>query len=361
MDDLREFKCPCCGGAIAFDSNVQKMKCPSCDTEFEMDTLRAYDEALRGDGQDEINWETNAGSRWQEGEEDGMRVYSCHSCGGEIVCDENTAATSCPYCGNPVVMTGNLSGSLRPDLVIPFKLDKKAAKAGLTKHLAKKFFLPSVFREQNHIDEVKGVYVPVWLFDADVSGNLRYRATRVRVWGDANYVYTEHSHYEVLRGGSVAFSAVPVDGSSAMPDDLMESIEPFDLSEAVDFQTAYLAGYLADKYDVDAEHSVDRANERVRHSVEQIFESTVSGYNTVVPEGGSVNVKNGRARYVMCPVWLLSTTWNGENYIFAMNGQTGKFVGNLPLDKSKYAKTFALVAAATAAACTAVYALVGLL
>ena len=299
MDELREFKCPCCGGAIEFSSEAQKMKCPYCDTEFEMETLRAYDESLREDGHDDIHWETSGGTEWRAGEEEGMRVYSCRSCGGEIVCDENTAATSCPYCGDPVVMTGsNLSGALRPDLVIPFKLDKKAAKAGLEKHLANKYFLPAVFRSQNHIDEIKGIYVPVWLFDADVSGNFRYRATQIRTWSDSDYIYTETSHFAVLRGGNVSFASVPVDGSSAMPDDIMESIEPFDISDAVDFQTAYLSGFLADKYDVDAEESIDRANERVRHSTEQAFASTVSGYSSVMPEGGSMNVRNGKAKYV---------------------------------------------------------------
>lgn len=361
MDELREFKCPCCGGAIEFSSEAQKMKCPYCDTEFEMETLRAYDESLREDGHDDIHWETSGGTEWRAGEEEGMRVYSCRSCGGEIVCDENTAATSCPYCGNPVVMTGNLSGALRPDLVIPFKLDKKAAKAGLEKHLANKYFLPAVFRSQNHIDEIKGIYVPVWLFDADVSGNFRYRATQIRTWSDSDYIYTETSHFAVLRGGNVSFASVPVDGSSAMPDDIMESIEPFDISDAVDFQTAYLSGFLADKYDVDAEQSIDRANERVRHSTEQAFAATVSGYSSVMPEGGSMNVRNGKAKYVLFPVWLLNTTWNGKKYMFAMNGQTGKFVGNLPLDRAKYAKTFALITAATAAVCTAIYAIANLL
>ena len=156
----------------------------------------------------------------------------------------------------------------------------------------------------------------------------------------------------------------------------MESIEPFDISDAVDFQTAYLSGFLADKYDVDAEQSIDRANERVRHSTEQAFASTVSGYSSVMPEGGSMNVRNGKAKYVLFPVWLLNTTWNGEKYMFAMNGQTGKFVGklpiswgrffawaggNLPLDRAKYAKTFALITAATAAVCTAIYAIANLL
>ena len=134
MAALQEYKCPCCGGAIAFDSAVQKMKCPFCDTEFEMDTLTAYDDQLKEEQSDEMNWETDAGSQWEEGETDGLRTYSCKSCGGEIVGDENTAATACPYCGNPVVMMGQFSGALKPDYIIPFKLDKKAAKAALNRH-----------------------------------------------------------------------------------------------------------------------------------------------------------------------------------------------------------------------------------
>lgn len=135
MQTLQEYKCPCCGGAIAFDSTLQKMKCPYCDTEFEMEALEGYDAELQSEKSDNMEWETSAGGDWQEGETDGLRSYVCKSCGGEIVGDANTAATACPFCGNPVVMMGQFSGALKPDLVIPFKLDKKAAKAGLMKHL----------------------------------------------------------------------------------------------------------------------------------------------------------------------------------------------------------------------------------
>lgn len=138
----------------------------------------------------------------------------------------------------------------------------------------------------------------------------------------------------VHRGGSVGFEYVPVDGSTKMADDLMESIEPFNCGEAVDFQTAYLAGYLADKYDVTAEESIDRANERVKKSTEQAFAETVIGYDTVVAENTSVQFHGGKAKYALYPVWLLNTTWNGNKYTFAMNGQTGKFVGDLPVDKA---------------------------
>lgn len=338
MAAIQEYKCPCCGGAIAFDSTIQKMKCPYCDTEFEMETLASYDSELRSEQADDMSWQMDSDNAWQEDELGSLNAYVCNSCGGEITCDENTAATSCPFCGNPVVMTGQLSGALRPDYVIPFKIDKNAAKEALKKHYEGKRLLPKVFKDQNHIDDIKGIYVPFWLFDTGAHVNMRYKATKVRSWSDNNYDYTETKHYTVSRGGQIQFESVPVDGSVKMPDDLMESIEPFHISEAVDFQTAYLAGYLADKYDVSAEQSAGRANERIRKSAEDAFYETVKGYSTVIKETGSIQLQNAKVSYALFPVWLLSTSWNGQNYLFAMNGQTGKMVGDLPLDKAAYRK-----------------------
>lgn len=340
MSELLEYKCPCCGGAVEFNSTVQKMKCPFCDTEFDVETLKSYDDELKKEQKDDMTWGTTAGGDWQDGETDGMRVFVCKSCGGEIIADENTAATSCPYCDNPVVMTGQFSGDLRPDYVIPFKLDKKAAKENFLKHLKGKRLLPKIFKDENHIDEIKGVYVPFWLFDTDVNADMKYKATKVRSWSDSKYDYTETSFFSVARGGSLGFQRVPVDGSSKMADDLMESIEPFEFSDAVDFQTAYLAGYLADKYDVTEKESIKRANKRVKNSTENEFANTVKGYATVTKEKSSIRFSNAKAQYALYPVWILNTTWNNEKYTFAMNGQTGKFVGNLPVDKRAYWRWF---------------------
>lgn len=339
MATLLEYKCPSCGGALSFDSTAQMMKCPYCDTEFEVEALRQLDEALKTEPQaDDMTWQTEAGSQWQEGETDGLRSYVCQSCGGEIVGDANTAATTCPFCDNPVVMSGQFAGSLRPDLVIPFQLDKQAAKAALLKHLSGKPLLPKVFKDENRIEEIKGVYVPFWIFDADADADIRYHATRTRFWSDSRYNYTETRHFSIHRAGSLGFAGVPVDGSTKMADDLMESIEPYDLSKAVDFQTAYLAGYFADKYDVTAQQSAGRANQRIKASTEQAFASTVIGYSSVIPQRSSVRLNNGKSQYALYPVWLLTTKYRDQLYTFAMNGQTGKMVGNLPMDKGAFFK-----------------------
>ena len=361
MAVLQEFKCPCCDGAIAFDSGSQKMKCPYCDTEFDVESIKSYLDDTTNPQQDDMNWEKSAGGDWQTDELTGLRTYVCESCGGEIVGDENTAATACPFCDNPVVMKGQFAGALRPDLVIPFKLDKKAAKEALKKHYSGKKLLPKVFKDENHIDEVKGIYVPFWLFDAEAHGNMTYKATRVRSWSDSEYYHTQTMHYHVVRAGSMPYKNVPVDGSSKLDDQLMESIEPFDMKDAVDFKTAYLAGYLADKYDVDAEASITRANARIKSSTEEAFRSTVSGYSTVVRESSSVQLKNSSSKYALYPVWLLNTTWRGQKYTFAMNGQTGKMVGDLPVDKGAMWRWFFSVFGLVTAACFAIGWLIWLL
>ncbi len=335
MADLIQYKCPNCAGTIAFDAGAQKMKCPYCDTEFDPEALKDLDDQLEEIAPDDLNWGKTPDGEWAAGETEGMRVYACQSCGGEVIGDATLGATSCPYCGNAVVMKGKFAGDLKPDIVIPFKTNKDDAKAAYLHHLEGKKLLPKVFKSQNHIDEIKGMYVPVWLFDSDVDADINYDATKVRTWEDQEFRYRETSYYKILRSGNMGFAAIPVDGSTKMPDELMESVEPFDVSTAVDFQTAYLAGYLADRYDVAAKDSEGRANERIKQSTEDAFRSTVNGYDSVNTTEESIRLKNGSYKYALYPVWILSTTWNDQKFTFIMNGQTGKMAGNLPMDKGK--------------------------
>ena len=351
MPQLHEYRCPSCGGAIVFDSDSQKMKCPYCSTELEVEALAAYDSVLQETAPEDFRWEQPAGSQWTEGETERLRSYVCNSCGGQVIGDETMAATSCLYCGNSVIVMGQFAGALRPDVVIPFKLNKEAAVEAVQKHYNTKRLLPKAFKNNNHIWQIKGLYVPVWLYDTDVDADFRYRATRTYTWSDSRYIYTRTSHYALLRSGHLGFDLVPVDGSSKMPDALMESIEPYDFSDAVDFQTAYLSGFLADKYDVDVNQSQQRANQRIRESTEDNFRATTGGYLTVTQESASIRLRNGKSRYALYPVWLLNTEWNGKTYTFAMNGQTGKLAGDLPLCVPSFFKwLFGLTALISAAA-----------
>jgi len=331
---LLEYKCPNCTGAINFDPGTQEMVCPYCESRIRVDVFQAMDSGLTDDQKTEaIDWGYE-GMQWRDGEQNGMAIYSCRSCAGEIVGDETLGSTSCPFCNNRIVITSKFSGTLRPDVVIPFKLGKDAAVKALSNHYLGKKLLPKVFKNKNHIDEVKGVYVPFWLFDAEVDAHIEYNAKKIRTWRDNTYDYTETSTYRAIRRGGIGFANVPADGSKAMDDTMMESIEPYHIEEAVGFQTAYLAGYFANKYDVDAKQSAPRANARIKASSEAAFASTLSQYNSVSAVRTDIHQKSGSVKYALLPVWLLTTSWKDKMYTFAMNGQTGEFVGDLPLDKS---------------------------
>ena len=345
MSEIMEYKCPACGGAMEFDSQIQKMKCPYCDTVMEVaeyQNMQQAQESTVTDNSGNVAWKSVGNEQWEAGETDGMRVYSCESCGGEIIADETTGASTCPYCGNRIVMKGQFAGDLRPDAVLPFKLDKEAAKKAYQKFITGRKFLPKVFSKENHIDEIKGVYVPFWLFNADVNADILYDAEEIRRWESGNIEYTERSHYEVRRGGMISFANIPADGSKKMDDALMESIEPFHINEAVPFNPAYLAGYMADRYDVTVEESIARAEKRLRQSTEDAFRSGLQSYEVINTSWSRINISRAGYRYVLYPVWLLNTTWNGKKYTFAMNGQTGKMTGDLPQDDNAIWKSIGI-------------------
>ena len=345
MAKMQEFKCPCCGGSIEFDSSVQKMKCPFCDTEFDVGTLSEYAQTVEEEQPEDMSWSDEAGSEWQDGESEGLRTYVCKSCGGEIVGDANTAATACPFCGSPVVMTGQLSGALKPDYVIPFKVSKKEAIEKLKMHYKGRPYLPKSFKDDNHIEEIQGVYVPFWMFDGKASGEASYKATTSKVYEKGDEEITETRHYEVSRAGSIGFEKIPVDASSKMPDDHMDSIEPYDYSGLKEFSTAYLPGFLADKYDVSVKDSQKRADTRCASTLEDALRGTVTGYDSCTLEHKQIDLKRGKVHYALLPVWMLHTKWNGQDFLFAMNGQTGKMVGDLPTSKGKFWGLFAAIAA----------------
>lgn len=310
MAAIQEYQCPRCGGAIAFDSTIQKMQCPFCHTEFEIETLAGYDRELKSDRADDMSWQ----------------------------CQD----------------------AVQPDLLIPFRVKREAAREALKKHYGGKFLLPGAFKDRNHIDEMRGIYVPFRLFDAGVDVRMRYRATRVRKWSDNEYDYTETRFYEVSRSGKLRLEKIPVECCGRIPDDLMEAIGPFRLSEAVEVQPAYLEDYPVEKYDADAKQSGARVNERIRKRAEDAFSETVKRYAAVTREAGSIRLTDGKVCGALFPVWLLGTTWNGRNYLFVMNGQTGRLAGELPLSQAAYKRWLLGLTGVTGTVLFAVFCLIGL-
>ena len=361
---VTNYQCPACTGPLHFDGASGKLVCDYCGRAYtvaeieelykEKDAKAAQAQAAAEQNEAEESVaeaeegfvdESPEGNPWDDSgihsdwgsEGKGMRAYSCPSCGAELFCEETTGATRCPYCNNPSIIPGQFSGTLKPDYIIPFKLDQKAAEDALRRHYRGKPLLPKVFSRENHIKEIRGIYVPFWLFDGVAEGNITFHATRTHTYRRGDTEYTDTDHFNVYREGRLAFSRVPADGATKMPDGHMDAIEPFRYEELKEFSTAYLPGYLANKYDVSAKENIPRIEKRMKETLLHELHSSVSGYQTCTPQRQSLSIRQGKVSYALLPVWMLNTHWNGNDYLFAMNGQTGKIVGDLPVSKARLA------------------------
>jgi len=343
MDTINSYKCPCCGAPLVFSG--EELKCDSCDNTFPVETMQQMNEGMAEAGGDsKYDWEHYEPRSYEDTNEINLANYSCPSCGAEITGDDTLGSTVCPYCGQSTVVKGQFEGTLCPDYIIPFKVDKKAAMAAFEADFKNAPFLPDEFKSKKKIEEMAGVYVPFWMFDCDCDAAITYNAERITKWSDSNYDYTKTDYYKLFRMGSVGFANIPVDGSKKADDTYMEAVEPYNYADAVNFSGAYLSGYLADKYDVSVEESIERANERVKNSTIQAFDDTTGRYIAVYPEQSRVNFSNGKVRYALLPVWMLNIKYLDKVYQFAINGQTGKVVGEYPVDKNKKWKYFARIA-----------------
>lgn len=325
---VTNYKCPACTGPLQFDASTGKLTCEYCGSAFTVEEIEALyaemdAEAARNAAEAEqqpmdeaTKW---AMDDWGEDAEN-MRSYTCPSCGAALVCDATTAATACPYCGNPTIVPGQFTGMLKPHYILPFKLEKEDAIRALKKHYEGKPLLPDAFKDNNHLQEIKGVYVPFWLFDGTADGDVSYKGTKIRVYQEGDYEITETHHFNIYRSGEMSFSRIPVDASTKMPDDYMDSIEPFDFSAMTEFSTAYLPGYMAEKYDVSADEAGQRADLRAENTTESSLYSTIEGYQTLSETSKAIVMERSEPKYTLLPVWLLTTKWKDKTYLFAMNG-----------------------------------------
>lgn len=358
MSTTVEYRCPHCDGTLSFRSDTQQLTCPFCDSELDPTAVFSYQEAVdESTGTINPQWETyeaDSGSgAWSEEELNDIVVHICRSCNGEIITSKHTAVTSCPYCDHNIFIPKQFADELRPDFVIPFQLNKEQAKEALRSFYRGKPLLNPCFKNENQLDEIQGIYVPFWLFDCDTTNEMHYKTTRVKHRSDARYHYTITEHYSVYRSGKANFDKIPADGSSKMDDTFMEAIEPYHYKDLVDFHPSYFAGFLADKYDVSPERLKKRINQRIRTSVVESFRP--KGYASVTPVTSNIQTNRSSVGYALLPVWVLNTQYQGELHTFMMNGQTGKLVGKLPVDKGRVALMFSGIFASIFAFTSLIY------
>lgn len=235
-DKALDHKCPSCGAPIHFHPSSGTWKCEYCNSSFTLEEMQKSNNASS-----EIH---NQKQETTEEVDDYNEYvsYKCQDCGAEIIADSQTAATFCVYCGNTAILKDKLSGKFAPDYVIPFQKEKEDAEKAF-KELAKgRPFVPKDFTDIKHIEKIKGVYIPFWLYDVEVAGSLNCDAKKIMTWTAGDTRFTKTDTYKLYRTGSMHFAKVPVDGSTRFNNDIMNSIEPFDYAGLIKYNHAYLSG-----------------------------------------------------------------------------------------------------------------------
>lgn len=322
-----DYKCPNCGSVLPYDAKTKKWICKFCDGVFTLEQLKSKE--IKDASKDED----------KKVEEDGYSeyyTYNCKDCGAQIVADEQTSATFCIYCGNTAIMKHKLEGKFKPDYIIPFKKTKEEAIEAF-KNLSKgRPLMPKEFNNEANIQKIRGVYIPFWLYDVLVDGNLEGVATKVSSWTSGDYRYTNTKTFKLYRDGYLNFYNVPADGSSRFDDDIMNTIEPFDYKDLEPFNHAYLSGFLAEKYDVESDEMFKTVGQRTLNtSTNTMLEEKNEFFDTKSVTVNNLVAKQVKKKYVLLPVWMVNVKYKDKLYIFAMNGQTGEFIGNIPIDKVK--------------------------
>lgn len=336
-----QYKCPDCGADMVFDSKSGMLSCPSCglyrdvesmtppESDAIKNTLEAEGEVFGDfeDFQEEIRTKTF--------ESDEAVQYQCNNCGAVIMTDADTTATTCSFCGAGVILGDRLSGQLAPTKIIPFSVSKSQAQEAFKKWCKKGILAPKGFASAERIKNITGMYVPFWLYDLNGRGEVNASCTRVRTYERGDYIYTETSYYDVYRKVDLNYDNIPADASEKMNDALMDKLEPFYYDNLKKFNTPYLSGFFAEKYNYDANQLFPRVQKRAEKYVNDYILSTISGYNSTTFTRKWIDIRKRKAEYALFPVWMISYDYQQEEHMFAMNGQTGKIVGKPPISKGK--------------------------
>ena len=342
------YKCPSCGAPMVFSPESQKLFCEHCQTELSVKEYEAqYGKPLMREETEEEKAAAHMEGGPVETEEEGDHVsygkgptmdvkrYHCSSCGAEVMTDDTTAASVCSFCGSPTLIEDRMKGARRPERVLPFRVTKEQAVEKFRAWTKRGLFTPKEFRRESTIDKITGIYVPFWLVDYHANVWLHAHCTRTRTHrsGDTEYIYTDH--YDVRRNIDAGYEKIPMDASEKMDDETMDLLEPFNYQDLKPFDMPYLSGYLADVYSYTDQDMEGRGKHRVREYALAAARRTITGYTGINVVEQRLRIDETAAEYVMLPVWMLNYRYQGKDYQFAINGQTGKLVGTLPLGKGR--------------------------
>ena len=300
------FKCRNCGGNSVYHPEKKRMWCPHCESEDSQECI------------------------------DAVGMENCSNCGAPLEgVNEFTSALKCNHCGSYLILKERVEGKNRAELILPFAITKEKAVEKLREEFGRRIFTPDTFLSHSSLQLMEGSYVPFWLYDYLTKIDYAGKATRVRVFRSGQYEVTETSHYQVVRKMDVHFDKVPIDASKRMADDIMDLMEPYEYRALQNFEEKYMSGFQGEIANFSENQEEDRVKNKVKENAESLLAETIAGYTTCIPLHKNMDMIKQQAQVALMPVWVYRYHFRGKEYVYHVNGQTGKVIGKTPTDKKK--------------------------
>ncbi len=315
------YECPNCAANLQFSIAKQMLYCEHCET-----TIDPYAFHKEKDAEETVDTYE-------------VTIFSCPQCGGEILSEDNTAATFCSFCGSATILDSRISRERRPAYIIPFMKTKRDCERSYAKMMKRAFFAPKELKDKSHIEKFRGIYMPYWVYSFEKNGPASFSGSRSYRRGD--YVYTKH--YMLECDVEESYKGLAYDASASFSDNLSNAIAPFDLKKGKPFAPTFLSGFYADTSDVESRvYETEAENMIIEDACKRIARQPGCGKYHVNDSTHRSSLRNAvrptrcKAELAMLPVWFLSYR-NGDRVSYAVvNGQTGEAAGDLPVDIKKY-------------------------
>ncbi len=340
-------QCSSCGGNTVYDPSTGTLKCPFCGNEQELE--KTFHNVIEHDFLKALEENNHS---WDDGE----RVFNCKNCGAETILNEHRIADFCSFCGSSHITLSDHGAGIKPALIVPFKISQEEAVEKFKSWVKKRYFAPTKLIQSYTLNTLSGAYIPYWTFDAETSssyivriGTYYYVTVTRTVMQDGKPTQvteqvrkiswrTETGHYREF------FDDVLIRASNNVANNLIHKVEPFALSELVDYQSAYLSGFLAERYSIPLNDGWHEATSVIDGHIRNGIYGQVYG-DVVEIVNVDTDYEDITYKHILLPIWISSFHFNKKMYRFLVNGQTGRVTGQSPISIVKVSILVAVILA----------------
>ncbi|MCH7229450.1 hypothetical protein L0U85_01025 [Glycomyces sp. L485] len=335
------YPCNTCGAQLEFKPGSSALTCPYCGThqQIELKRRRVVDR----------DWASLASKPRRPRSEVPANLFVCTQCGAHT--ESDTWSDVCQFCDAPVVADEFNPDLVPPEGVLPFQVDRAAARERLREWVRSRWFAPNRFKHVDEAESLKSTYLPHWTWDADTRS--RYTGQRGEHYyvEDSNGNRSRRTRWHLARGTvSRSFDDVVVPATNHVSHAYLEKLgEDWPTGQALAYQPEFLSGHHTQRYDIEPEQGLGHAKERMARVIERDVRRDIGGDEQRV-HSIDTSYSNIKYKLLLLPVWLVVYLFGGKSWQVLVSGQTGRVTGERPWSawKIAFAVVIGLVVAAVA-------------